>query len=897
MKHPLSLRSFRFALAIFIVLLPAFGCPSTTIADVSTSSGPHMVRDINTCTENSQPALLAKTDQEIFFLAHQTGLGTSLWSTDGTEAGTSRIITLNAAAEGFGAASSAVWMDGRFYFFTRTGSSPYVYTLWVSDGTAPGTYAVIQPELNMKYPYLSNLVVIGHAFYFLIHDTSYQAETVELWRSDGTHPGTQRVIQKSLPDYSSSVDLVAFQSELYFRATDDQYGDELWQSDGTPQGTHVFIDLNVSGDANPGHFSVSGSHFYFVASSSLGQWAFWQSDGTPEGTIPLPTDTNLSITSPVVELNGIAYFHAFMPGTGTRFFRSDFTASGTWMVTDVPTDIQWLKGSSSLARIGDLLYFSGNNAELWQSDGTETGTVLVKNLHTNDRDYSPANFWDIGNGIFYFGAYDNWGGTLYLWRSDGTEAGTMMVNNAPTPVQSPVWAIQTNRLITASYVRTPCSGVELTRIDEADGQYPKLNLIKDIETRTGDSDIQKMVTHQGRVYFPSGSELWSSDGIESGTQPVMGTDNGKSGVGPYFEAVSAGDWLFFVAFDGGYNYLWRTDGTSSGTIRLTDQQSAKVLEGPHSLAALRTQLAFYFKDAGSETLWMSDGSPDGTLPIYTFPGGLSAVGKPVELNSSLYLFLADAQGIIQLYRSDGTDGGTRLVQAWTAPAGVKPKGLVRAGSQLFFTAWDSEHGQEIWVSDGTPEGTRLYGDLAPGAVSTTVQFLEPLGDGVIVVTAGTDDWTVWKAGISQAGFTELLHVGKFTGYDGNEPIDVLKTGDSLAYFTVNIPTDHVLWRTDGTLAGTVAIKSDVGEFLPVGDQVFFSAADYGHQTELWVSDGTPRGAHFLFDLWPGKDSSTPQSFFYADHRLWFTAEDALHGRELWMYDLQPERCYLPLIKR
>ena len=47
--------------------------------------------------------------------------------------------------------------------------------------------------------------------------------------------------------------------------------------------------------------------------------------------------------------------------------------------------------------------------------------------------------------------------------------------------------------------------------------------------------------------------------------------------------------------------------------------------------------------------------------------------------------------------------------------GSWPRQLTRAGEQVFFTANDGRCGEELWVTDGTLEGTRLVKDiLVPG---------------------------------------------------------------------------------------------------------------------------------------------------------------------------------------
>ena len=68
----------------------------------------------------------------------------------------------------------------------------------------------------------------------------------------------------------------------------------------------------------------------------------------------------------------------------------------------------------------------GTARELWKSDGTTAGTVMVKDINPLT-DSSPYNLSNV-NGTLYFVADDGEHGPE-LWKSDGTEAGTVMVED------------------------------------------------------------------------------------------------------------------------------------------------------------------------------------------------------------------------------------------------------------------------------------------------------------------------------------------------------------------------------------------------------------------------------------------------------------------------------------
>jgi len=67
-------------------------------------------------------------------------------------------------------------------------------------------------------------------------------------------------------------------------------------------------------------------------------------------------------------------------------------------------------------------------------------------------------------------------------------------------------------------------------------------------------------------------------------------------------------------------------------------------------------------------------------------------------------------------------------------AASRPASLTAAGSRLYFTADDGEHGTELWESDGTAAGTRLVQDILPGPASSNPEDLTA-ADGVLYFTA------------------------------------------------------------------------------------------------------------------------------------------------------------------
>ena len=113
-----------------------------------------------------------------------------------------------------------------------------------------------------------------------------------------------------------------------------------------------------------------------------------------------------------------------------RMWKSDGTEEGTVLVKDI------FSGSNSgdtghLAVVGNTLYFAAddgtNGHELWKSDGTEAGTMMVKDIVSGSNSSYPKHLVAVGNTLYF--AADDGNNGYELWKSDGTDSGTVMVKD------------------------------------------------------------------------------------------------------------------------------------------------------------------------------------------------------------------------------------------------------------------------------------------------------------------------------------------------------------------------------------------------------------------------------------------------------------------------------------
>ena len=442
-----------------IALLLAFAIPARAVAAIPEIT----VIDIYPGEDGYSYALDKSTNGQaavgnrIFFSADSASGSSQLWVSDGTTAGTNLVKTIHPSGDD-DVSYIVPFGDGVMF---RANDEVHGLELWISDGTESGTNMVkdINPVVDtdesdgrtlMSDPiglYNWNGVV-----YFMADDG---VNGKELWKSDGTASGT--VLVKNIADTdapSYPADFVALGSRLLFTAQNDTYGNELWLTDGTTAGTQLVKDINPTGDSYPYQIVKSGNAIFFSAETGDYGDELWKSDGTVSGTVLVADlvvgsgDSYISGGSLTAFNGGVVFRRLDFGGTtGSELWKSDGTAAGTMIVKDINPGAGH-SVPSSLSVMGDYVYFSANDGtvgtELWRSDGTAAGTELVKDIYeggASDNGASPINNSGIvGNGVhayFFAQAPDGVGGTAQeIWRTDGTTAGTVQIGVAGLNSQS-----------------------------------------------------------------------------------------------------------------------------------------------------------------------------------------------------------------------------------------------------------------------------------------------------------------------------------------------------------------------------------------------------------------------------------------------------------------------------
>ena len=462
---------------------------------IAVAQTPVLVKDIYSGTSNSNPEQLTDVNGTLFFVATTgtsgTGTGKELYKSNGTSAGTTLVKDIYVGGNS-NPANLTNW-NGTLYF-TATDAT-HGTELWKSDGTTAGTVLVKDINISTASSNPSNLIVFNNALYFVATNGT---NGYELWKTDGTEAGTAMVIDLytgSVESFTNGIAgryFAAMGGYLYFMAKGSSTtGYELWRTDGTAGGTTLVKDIYPgANDGFPNHLTNINGTLYFWARTNETGYELWKSDGTINGTVMVrdiyPGFQDGGFTYYENSYNGHcffslgsnAYFIATDGSTGYELWKTDGTEAGTVQVKDIKpgTNSSFIGGGytynngySGLTLFKNELYFSSEDgtaqpyhgSELWKTNGTEAGTVMVKDIVAGTGDSTPE-FFTIYNNTLYFAAGSG-SSTRVLWKTtDGTEASTISISGILNPNYL---TVSNGILYFSAYASSGSVGTELYRFD------------------------------------------------------------------------------------------------------------------------------------------------------------------------------------------------------------------------------------------------------------------------------------------------------------------------------------------------------------------------------------------------------------------------------------------------
>ena len=366
----------------------------------------------------------------------------------------------------------------------------------------------------------------------------------------------------------------------------------------------------------------------------------------------------------------------------------------------------------------------------------------------------------------------------------------------------------------------------------------QINLVKDIRSGSTGSLIGGLVEYQGALYFKAndgstGTELWKSNGITSGTGAVADTNPGALNFNPsnltefnsklYFSGLitaTVGSEIF--SYDG------------SVITNAADIKPGTASSAPGFIIPFNGNLYFRAQEASTTTYRLYKLTPTNT---YSVLDNTNIVGTSAAVLGSTLLFSGGTvAGNTQLYSTDGTT--VSLIKTINSTGSSTASNFYTAPTlnKTFFQATDGTNGKELWITDGTSSGTKMLADINATGDSNPSDFYEFKGKVYFQATSSTT-------------------------------------------------TNTELWSTDGVTATLVKEINATGSsfpsnFLGFNNFLYFSANDGVNGTELWKTDGTTTNTTLFLDINSGAGSSSPSDLISFNGTIFLAADNGSVGKEL-----------------
>lgn len=288
------------------------------------------------------------------------------------------------------------------------------------------------------------------------------------------------------------------------------------------------------------------------------------------------------------------------------------------------------------------------------------------------------------------------------------------------------------------------------------------------------------------------------------------------------------------------------------------------------------------------------------LPVILLLCSLHLYAQPIEItcfdlikgrNPSLPQYLSSCNGKMifsaygdtatgqELWISDGTIDGTHILKdILPGKLGSTPINITAVGNKAFFLASEKIYNPQLWVTDGTERGTIRLSNIDTDKYGGAAGPLATIDDHVLFwANHAGNTLDLWVSDGKAQGTVPIL---TFNGPNIPQTNGFVAYHNKIYFIAAFQSVKGQLWATDGTASGTELVDSftipspSYGRMNACNDRLYFAATDTLHGLEPWVSDGTKAGTHIFTDLYPGPGSGYTGSGCFAYNGLtYFSGTD------------------------
>jgi len=364
---------------------------------------------------------------------------TQIWKSNGTQAGTTLVITMPQIP---GVSLSNVFgsdrdnkrnfsVSGNIMIFggydATNGMEP-----WVTDGTPAGTHIIKDIKTGTPGSSPAGFCKLGNDVFFFAAAQNEPGR--KLWKTDGTDAGTTQV---AVPEPFFVLDFYTgvVNNKMIFFAHNTVDGYEPYVSDGTPAGTFMLANINTAtlGNSSPSisqnaQFRFNSKHCFFIANNGNSH-ALWRTDGTMAGTIQLTPDS-LNVQSGVsggsytdIDEDGLwlIQYNSIGSGNNEKLYKSGGNTSDTYLADTNLSYAQNIKIYKKALWMASRDKGSVANVEPWRSDGTPANTNRAFDIAPGTASSNPFGFFVKDNKLFFFATTTGSVMNLYQYASSSPD--------------------------------------------------------------------------------------------------------------------------------------------------------------------------------------------------------------------------------------------------------------------------------------------------------------------------------------------------------------------------------------------------------------------------------------------------------------------------------------------
>lgn len=823
-----------------------------------------LIKDINTCSDTVPTGQIARLTKGVVTTTSFSKYGQELAIVSGDRP--LLVKDLSPGEESSTINFLFVFKDYAYFdLLTANGER----ALWRSNGTNTGTTLVVDYDNGMLS---AQRVKFSQALddFYVVHTTSAEnlAESI-FWVGNGSTVEGRSTVD-NFPGHALKDTRVigATSNALVIRGDSTELGAE-------PYVLRAAGKLTLLDDIIPGAVGSNPLEAIEIAAGRTILFASSSNTSTALYSVNLATSAKPVVIDELKPSGGTSRFRPNSALISSRLYYvvSGGGLSGIWATDGTPNQSQrlslpdWVSSSSSLSILGSFqgrVLFCNRSGSLGcepiLSDGTADGTVLLKDIYPGDgqsfsRDFTPHPT----KPLLVFSAMELAVGQE-LYRSDGTAGGTSLIadiKKGPSPSIPRDFYLAKNGSI--EFVADSFTGSMLLTLDPSSFEIKPKALLSGGLSASSSPNAMISLDGENLIFEATtcrrGKDYQLLQAASGQVSPLFADEVSIVQDRVTLLTTMADIAFFTVSTPEMGAELWVAHGEPRSAKLLKDISAGPEGSYPNNGGVVSGRYIFAAENFGANQLWSSDGTAEGTKVLRADLNALQGISEGVKLPAdpkTLY-FLATFRGsnrsrfALELWSTQGTPETTRSIAGIGEPSTtIYPRAPIVVGNRLVFPGFTNAAGVELWGSDGSAAATGALADLTPGLVGSAT-FLNsavfkgrvyfPATDGKMIESDGTAAGTKWSDIFKEAA----------AGASGV----VMHATEKILFAKFFNGTRSQLHITNGELESSLSelaplvTLANPGAASLIGEDFYFEAINAGGNRELWKSDGTAKGTRFV----------------------------------------------------